>query len=335
MIDFLRRRPVPLILAILLVVSCLQSGVRAEPAALPAQDWNLQNLKRIQSLKLSDPVTFAVLGDNRDNFPVLEQVLRKIAADPGVKFAIHLGDLVQQGDLGRYRHFLQAVRQNLSLPLLAVIGNHELKEDPEGKLYTGIFGSRNFSFSLGEHYFIIFDDTAKAGPDAAQIRWLETELQKGQRYQTRLVFLHVPLFDPRGGEHHHCLPPESAARLLALFKEYRVTCVFAGHIHSYFEGRWDGVPYAIAAGAGAKLYGTDPRHYFYHYLRVTLKGDQVQIQVRRLGEEVSQDLQPDRKFCKRTRAGHRAPLGIPPRRGVCATDLISVFLRLCVRLFFS
>ncbi len=284
MSDLSRRRPLLLVLAILLIFSCLPSAVWAETASLPAQDWNLHNLKRVQALK-SDTVTFAVLGDNRDNFPVLEQLLRKMSHDPGLQFAIHLGDLVDKGELPRYRAFFQSLRQVLKMPLLAVIGNHELAGDPEGKLYTGIFGPRNFSFHLGSHYFIMFDDAAKSGPDAAQIRWLEGELQKARRYKTRLVFLHVPLFDPRGGEHHHCLPPEAARRLQALFKQYRVTCVFAGHIHSYFEGKWDGVPYAITAGAGAPLYGTDPQHFFYHYLKVTLTGDRVQIQVRQLDEE--------------------------------------------------
>jgi len=285
MSDLGRRRSFPVILAIFLLFLGLQGAAWSETATLPAQDWNPRNLQRLQSLN-ADTVTFAVLGDNRDNFPVLEQLLRKISADPGVKFAIHLGDMVQQGDLARYRSFFQAVRQSLSMPLLGVIGNHELKEDPEGELYTGIFGPRNFSFRLGSHYFIVFDAAAKPGPDAAQIRWLEGELQKGQRYRTRLVFFHVPLFDPRGGEHHHCLPPESAAQLQTLFKKYRVSCIFTAHIHSYFEGKWDRVPYALTGGAGARLYGTDPQHYFYHYLRVTLQGDRVRIQVRPLDKNI-------------------------------------------------
>ena len=76
-----------------------------------------------------------------------------------------------------------------------------------------------------------------------------------------------------------------ASRLAALFKKYRVTHIFAGHIHSYFTGTWDGVPYTISAGAGAPLYGTDPEHFFYHYLKVNVKGDKVQVQVRRLANQ--------------------------------------------------
>ena len=70
-----------------------------------------------------------------------------------------------------------------------------------------------------------------------------------------------------------------------MFKKYRVSHIFAAHIHSFFEGQWDGVPYTITAGAGAKLYGADPQHFFYHYTKVTVKGDRVQTQVHRLQEE--------------------------------------------------
>lgn len=280
MIEAIRRR-LRLALAVVVIFSLLPGAVWGETAPLPARDWNLHNLPRIQTLQ-PDNLSFAVLGDNRGDLPVFERMLRQMERDPGLKFAIHLGDMVEKGELERYRQFFQSMEPLLKMPLLAVIGNHELAEDPEGKLYREIFGPRNFSFHLGSHYFIMFDDAAKAGPGAAQLSWLEGELQKAQGYRTRLVFLHVPLFDPRGGEHHHCLEPESGRRLAALFRQHRVTHVFGGHIHSYFEGRWDGVPYTITAGAGARLYGTDPQHFFHHYLRVTLQGDQVQIQVRRL-----------------------------------------------------
>lgn len=269
---------------VLLLFFWLAGAVWGESGGLPARDWNLQNLKRIQALK-PDPLTFAVLGDNRGNFPVFEGLLRQMARDPSLQFAIHLGDMVDKGELPRYHAFFQSLRQYLKMPLLAVIGNHELAADPEGRWYTGIFGPRNYAFHLGSHYFIIFDDAAKSGPDQDQYRWLEAELKKAGSYQTRLVFLHTPLHDPRGGEHRHCLLPDCGRRLAALFKQYRVTHIFAGHIHSFFEGRWDGVPYTITAGAGAKLYGTDPQHFFYHYLKVTVQGDRVKTQVHRLQEE--------------------------------------------------
>jgi predicted phosphodiesterase len=282
------RHRIKIAIFILFIISLLAPGARGDSGPLPARDWNLQNLERLEALP-PNPLTFAVLGDSRDNPPVFQGLLRQMARDPGIQFVIHLGDMVDEGDLTRYRGFFQSLRPDLRMPFLAVIGNHELQGDPVGKLYAKIYGPRYFSFQLLGNYFIILDDAdAKTGLDEEQWRWLTAELQKAQAYQTRLVFLHVPLFDPRGGEHHHCMPPESGRRLAALFKEYRVTRIFAGHIHSYFDDTWDGVPFTITAGAGAQLYGNDPRHFFHHYLKVSIKGDRVQIQVRPLGPQGGQ-----------------------------------------------
>ena len=100
------------------------------------------------------------------------------------------------------------------------------------------------------------NDNLKTGLGETQMAWLENELRKSQAYKIRLVFFHVPLFDPRGSNFHHALSPETGRRLAALLRQYRVTHIFAGHIHSYYSGNWDGVPYTITAGAGAPLYGT-------------------------------------------------------------------------------
>ena len=115
---------------------------------------------------------------------------------------------------------------------------------------------------LDNNYFIMLDDAAKEGVGPEQFRWLEAELQKSQAAKTRLVFLHIPLYDPRGGENHHCLRPEEAARLLALFKKYKVTHVFAAHIHSYYAGPGTACPIPSAAGPGPRCTAPIPAHYF-------------------------------------------------------------------------
>ena len=271
-----------LLLLCILVLPVL--GRAAEKGPLPATNWNPANLARIKA-SVAKPLTFAVLGDDRDNPAVFDPLLQEVDRDPAITFVIHLGDMVKKVDLDQYRTFFGEVRRNLHQPLLAVIGNHELYGEHGLELYHQMFGPDYYAFSLHDNYFIMLNDAGKEGVGAEQWRWLEDELKKSQAARTRLVFLHVPLYDPRGGENHHCLTPELASRLTALFKKYRVTHVFAGHIHSYFTGTWGGVPYTITAGAGAPLYGTDPEHYFYHYLKVTIKGDKVQVQVRRLANQ--------------------------------------------------
>lgn len=268
-------------LLILCLLAWVGAGLGSEAAPLPAQDWNPRQVKRLKALPGS-ALTFAVLGDNRSNPAVFEQVLRRLDCDPGLAFAIDVGDLVEQGTREQFADFFKLLRSTVRLPFLTAAGNHDMGKHRDLTLYRKIFGPANYAFQLQDYYFIVFNDNPPDGMDGAHLAWLERELRQSQSYKTRLVFLHVPLFDPRGGENHHCLPEAAGRRLAALFHKYRVSHIFAGHIHSYFTGNWDGVPYTITAGAGAPLYGTDPQHFFYHYLTVTLRGDRVEIQVQRL-----------------------------------------------------
>ncbi len=43
----------------------------------------------------------------------------------------------------------------------------------------------------------------------------------------------------------------------------------------------------MTGGAGAELGGTDPEHYFYHYIKVKVSPDGVQYQVEKIGKPFS------------------------------------------------
>ncbi len=270
---------------ILVVLALAGVGLAEDTGQFPARQWNQENLGKIRGLA-AEPLNFVVLGDNRDNPEVFGQVLRQADQDPGLSFAIHLGDMVKTADLDLYRLFFDVVRQNYHKPLMTVIGNHELYGEGGWErglaYYRDIFGPDNYSFQVGGSYFIAVDNAAKEVMTPEQLQWLESELQKSQAYKTRMVFMHIPLFDPSGSPKPHSLPKEAASRLLALFKKYKVSHIFAAHLHGYYEGAWDGLPFTITGGAGAPMYGKDTRHDFYHYVKVTVAGDQVQVQVRPL-----------------------------------------------------
>jgi Calcineurin-like phosphoesterase len=267
-------------LLLCLLLSILAPGTRGDEP-LPASNWNPTNLARIKASP-ERTLTFAVMGDNSGTPPVFQRLLSEVQADPDITFVIHLGDMVKQGELEEYSCFFKEVQEGLQKPLLTVVGNHELAKPNGRKLYRDIFGPDYYTFQLNGHCFVMMDVAENQGPGEGQLRWLEEELQKAQNCLTRLVFFHIPLIDPRGGSYHHALSEEAGRRLGGLFKKYKVTHIFAAHMHSYFTGDWSGIPYTITAGAGAPLYETDPQHYFFHYLKVSLLGDKVQIQVQRL-----------------------------------------------------
>jgi 3',5'-cyclic AMP phosphodiesterase CpdA len=265
---------------ILLLLAWTGAGLAGAPD-LPAKDWNPRQVERLKA-PAGDKLTFAVLGDSRSNPAVFEQALKDMAGDPSLTFAIDVGDMVERGTLEQFDAFFKQLHPYGRLPFLTATGNHDRGKNRDLTLYRQIFGPDYYAFQLQDNYFIVVNDTEPDGVGEVQWRWLEKELQQSRPYKTRLVFLHTPLFDPRGGEKHHCLPEAAGRRLATLFRQYHVTHIFAGHIHSYFTGNWDGVPYTITAGAGAPLYGTDPNHFFHHYLKISLEDGKVHIEVQRI-----------------------------------------------------
>jgi len=275
-----RRHPITmgLFFLCLLLSVAIEGWYRFSP--LPAHNWLITNLKKIQ-VKDPNNFCFAVFGDNKNSYTTFNKLLRRVNRDHDIAFAIDVGDLVYDGEKEKYLYFFDQVTDNLHLPFLTAIGNHELREKGRD-LYYDMLGPFYYSFHIGRTYFIVLDDANEVGLDEWQKIWLEKELQKAQGYTNRLVFLHVPLFDPRGGIYHHCLPEKSAKPLLAIFQKYHVSHIFASHIHAYFSGQWEGIPYTITGGAGGELVGTDPQHYFYHYLKVKIQGDQMKIAIKRI-----------------------------------------------------
>lgn len=265
--------------AITLLVVCLSlfAGKIGLDAASPppAQNWLAENIQNIKINDSSD-YTFALFGDNKRSPTTFSRLLQQVRQDGEAHFAMDLGDLVAGGETEKYDDFFYQIRKHLNIPLLTAIGNHDLEDKGRG-LYYQLLGPFYYSFKIGQDYFIVVDDADARRVDPWQRLWLESELQKAAQYSHRFVFMHVPLFDPRGFPYHHCLEPGAARALLELFKKYKVSHIFASHIHSYYAGKWDGIPFTITGGGGATLIGKDPKHDFHHYLKVRVRGERVHV----------------------------------------------------------
>ena len=243
-------------------------------------DWNYHQLQKIDKSKTD--FSFAVFGDNKNSAKTFENLISKINND-NVIFAIDDGDLVYDGENEKFRFFLNQI-SHLNKPLLTVFGNHEAKESGRANYYD-LFGPFYYSFFVGNSYFIILDDANETNIDDAQLAWLKNELKISQRYKYRFVFMHVPLYDPREGNYkkgHSLGDLDFAKRLNRLFDENNVTMLFLCHIHGYYRGVWGKTPYIITGGAGAELAGPDPKHYFYHYIKVNVNNDSVKYNVIKL-----------------------------------------------------
>ncbi len=276
----IKRYPVKFCILGLCILLLLGFELRQYFDPLPAQQWNMNNLKKIH---VFDPenFSFAAFGYNKNSKEVFENLLKLIDHDPEIAFAVSLGDMVQSGNKQRYRWFLKQVKANLSIALLTLIGNNELKGEGVG-LYHDIFGPRYYAFGIGSSYFIVLDNAAGKELDSEQERWFIKELEKSRDWRSRIVFMHVPLYDPRGGDHYHWLAKGYSQRFMKLIKRYQVTHLFSSYIHGYYAGQWKGVPYTVTGGAGAELNGGDPAHDTFHYLKVNVRNGTVHVEERQI-----------------------------------------------------
>jgi len=247
---------------------------------LPPGDLIYKNVKKI-TIPNPNNFTFAVFADNKHNHKLFKKILRKVDADPEISFAVDIGDIVYDGRRRKYAWFVKTVQENFNKPLLTLIGNHETI-DHGREVYTQLFGPYYYTFKIGNTVFIMLDNANEKNFDAWQYEWLTKQLLSARNANNQiLVFFHVPLFDPRGGKKHHCLSDrKNALKLQELFKKYNINHIFCSHIHGYFAGTWDGVPYTITGGAGAELAGEpDNEHYFYHYLKVNINNKKINIKI--------------------------------------------------------
>ncbi len=246
-------------------------------------NWNEKQVQRIQSANSSDNFCFAVMGDNKNGFSTFDKIITDINGKKPL-FAIDIGDLVYDGEKGKYQIFYNEI-QKANSPFLVGIGNHDITENGRAN-YFDIFGDFYYSFSYNNSLFVVLDDANKKNIDNPQLAFLEEELKKDFKY--KFVFLHVPPFDPReyiyylGSNQtaeHSLSDNESAQQFMDLVSKYNVTTVFASHIHAYFNETKDKIPYIITGGAGGEMLLSDPNHYFYHYVNFCINENDTNYEV--------------------------------------------------------
>lgn len=221
-------------------------------------------------------VDFALCGDSRANPSVFSQVLAAVV-EGGAEFLIHTGDLVNEGTEAQWREF-ERVIAGFPIPFYPVPGNHDaLGGKLDGFLaHSGAPGA-HYSFDVGSVHLTLAD-SHHGGVTAGELAWIAQDLAATTQ-PVKIVALHHPPFDPDGTDHIMAFGNRA---FMDLMVEQDVGHVFAGHIHAFAQEERDGVLYTITGGAGAPVYGSDHPKAFYHFLSVSVRGEEVVIQVVRI-----------------------------------------------------
>jgi hypothetical protein len=207
--------------------------------------------------------TFAVFGDNRTRHEVYRKVAAAIAAAKPA-FIVHTGDQVADGrDPKQWAVFFDISKEMLRHTVfLPALGNHERNVPDWYRFYDQPRGY--YSFDWGKaHWVILNSDVGNVashteGQEAywrEQVAWMEQDLEKNKDADYLFVAFHHPPYTAVSRRHEAAA--KIAARLVPVFRKFKVHGVFGGHDHNYQRHVQDGIQYVVTGGGGAPLYEVD------------------------------------------------------------------------------
>ncbi|WP_048190565.1 metallophosphoesterase [Methanobacterium sp. SMA-27] len=167
------------------------------------QNWNQKQIELFSHSM--DNFSFTFSGDERDDNGNFSKMITDINSNyPNISFNINGGDLKSSpSELQNFKNEYLNPGKNahFNKPILFVIGNHEIINDPTESYFMNIFGSPTYyNFTENNAYFIVVDNANGQQLNDTQLTWLKNQLNISQNYKYRFVFMHIPLFSPRGEE---------------------------------------------------------------------------------------------------------------------------------------
>lgn len=266
-------------------IAVVAVGLTSQPAVQSATMYE-EALARIEQDGFTgDRFTLCVLGDTR--VPGLAKIFPQNIKEMNLldpSFIVDVGDLIPgyTADTARIHRqwddFLKVATAS-RIPLVPVVGNHDVWGRQSQAIYKQRIGPVAFSFDYGNSHFICLT-TEQPGYvsniSPAQRRWLREDLEAHSDATHIFVFMHKPIWASESW----------LAEVHPLLKNYPVKAVFAGHDHIYRKDMVDDIPCIVTGGGGAELYAGE----FYHFLHISVKGEDVQFAVIKTGNIESVDV---------------------------------------------
>ncbi|UCD04916.1 MAG: hypothetical protein JSV98_07275 [candidate division WOR-3 bacterium] len=170
----------------------------------------------------------------------------------------------------------------LTCDLYFVPGSHDITNEMTREIYERKTGhKRYYSFDFGNCHFIVLDNSRTAWnplheADPEQYAWFINDLEEHNDARHIFVFMNVPYYlNTTGGQ-----PSPFMEQCL----KYEVRAVFNGGLGNYMYLNEDGVDYITVGSSGAAMQDNDSgKGNFYHFLYVSVKGDECNVGVIRHG----------------------------------------------------
>jgi len=228
---------------------------------------------------------FVAGGDSRSgggDWPAGRDSVSREMAKFNPSFVLYVGDFIRQANYQPEWDNWFAAEQlywvdnnNLTIPIIPSIGNHELFGDSAGVAYFGQFSLPTFpadekwySLDWGPSLHITILDTETAVP-GDQTTWLKQDLAEHENTLWKVVLFHEPPFSDGPDGYNNAV----RRYWVPLFDNYHVDLVISGHNHLYertypinytvsentpVPSPENGTIYVVSGAWGAPLYTGNP-----------------------------------------------------------------------------
>lgn len=228
---------------------------------------------------LKNDFSFLVCGDPHGRTDLLGEIIGRLEER---EFLVIVGDLTTgkgMDEMMKMRDFLDGT----GVEYYVIPGDNDMPDgDPSN--FNAVFGLDYYSLNVQDSHLVFLDDAVRGvGCPPEELAWLDRDLE-GAEGKLVLGFAHVPpeapvdLGDPEAMERE----AESCQEMLDCLERAGAPVLYCGHLHVYMLYSSGPPRIVVTGGAGATPHMSEQSGGYHHFLRVTVRGDQVSEEVIRL-----------------------------------------------------
>ena len=224
--------------------------------------------------------SFLVCGDPHGRTDLLGRIAAQ--AREG-EFLVIVGDIgTGRGpeEMRRMKDFLDGT----GLAYHVIPGDNDMPGG-DASVFTQVFGPDHYARDFQGTRLVFLNNAVQGvGCPREQLEWLRQELAQREGGKLVIAFAHVPPGAPldvgRGGFREE--ETQSAREMLRILGQAGAPALYCGHIHAHMLYGSGPPRVVVTGGAGAEPHLSEQSGGFHHFLRVTVRGDEVSEEVVRL-----------------------------------------------------
>jgi len=229
---------------------------------------------------LDNDYSFLVCGDTHARTDLLDEIVSQ--AREG-EFLVIVGDITTGkglAEMQKMKDFLDGTGMQYHV----IPGDNDMPGG-DNAVFEAVFGPDHYSVDFQDSHLVFLNDAVQGiGCPDEQLAWLREDVSGMEGEKLVIGFSHVPPGAPvdMGRSGFQEAETQSAGEMLDILGRAGAPVLYCGHIHAYMLYGSGPPRVLVTGGAGAVPHLSEQSGGYHHFLRVTVKGDEVTEEVIRL-----------------------------------------------------